>query len=45
MEKRYEDLIAGYIKNKIGISDHFLNDDLCEHLKNNLMFLNEKKLM
>ena len=45
MEKRYEDLIAGYIKNKIGISDHFLNDDLCEHLKNNLMSLNEEKLM
>ena len=45
MEKRYEDLIAGYIKNKIGISDHFLNDDLCEHLKNNLMSLNEEKHM
>jgi len=45
MENRYEDLIAGYIKNKIGISEHFLNDDLCEHLRTNLKVLQEKKLL
>ena len=41
MEADFEDLIAGYIANEIGISEHFLNVGLCEHLASNLMLLHE----
>lgn len=40
MEASFETLIASYIENKVGISEDFLNDELCEHLKNNLLTLN-----
>lgn len=39
METDFEELIAGYIENKIGISQHFLTDALCEHLASNLLQL------
>jgi SM-20-related protein len=45
MEARFEDLIAGYLKDKVGISEHFLSDALCEHLKDNLLILNDQNLM
>lgn len=45
MEARFEDLIAGYLKDKVGISEHFLSDALCEHLKDNLLLLNDHNLM
>jgi len=41
MKVDFEHLIAGYIENKIGISDHFLSDSLCEHLASNLLLLHE----
>jgi SM-20-related protein len=41
MEADFEDLIAGYVADKIGISDHFLSDGLCEHLASNLLLLHE----
>lgn len=40
MEASFETLIASYIENKVGISEDFLSDELCEHLKNNLLALN-----
>jgi SM-20-related protein len=45
MEARFEDLITGYLKNKVGISEHFLSDALCEHLKDNLLLLNDHNLL
>ncbi len=39
MEKDFEELIAGFIANKIGISEHFLSVELCQHLAANLMVL------
>jgi len=45
MDARFEDLIAGYLKEKVGISEHFLSDALCEHLKDNLLLLNDHNLM
>ena len=41
MEADFEDLIAGFIANKIGVSEHFLSDGLCEHLAANLLALQE----
>jgi SM-20-related protein len=45
MEARFEDLIAGYLKDKVGVSEHFLSAALCEHLKDNLLLLNDHNLM
>ena len=45
MEKNFEDLIASYIENKVGISEHFLTDELANNLKQNLYSLNEKNLL
>lgn len=45
MNARFEDLITGYLKDKVGISEHFLSDDLCEHLKDNLLALNAEHLL
>lgn len=45
MEKDFETLIAGFIENKVGISNHFLNDDLANHLKVNLLALFDEKLL
>lgn len=45
MEKNFEALIASYIENKVGISEHFLTDELANNLKQNLYSLNEKNLL
>jgi SM-20-related protein len=45
MEKDFELLIAGFIENRIGIADHFLSDDLCEHLKSHLILLHADRLL
>ena len=45
MEKDFEVLIAGYIENKIGISEHFLNEALADNLKINLLLLHKQKLL
>ena len=45
MENSFEDLIASYIGNKVGISEHFLSPELANHLKQNLLDLNQKSLL
>ena len=45
MDASFETLIASYIENKVGIADHFLSDDLCYHLKSNLLALNDDQKM
>lgn len=45
MDANFETLIASYIENKVGIANHFLSDDLCYHLKRNLLTLNENLQM
>lgn len=45
MEKDFEILINSFINDNVGISDHFLSDDLANHLKANLLELHNKKLM
>ncbi|MEO8516229.1 MAG: 2OG-Fe(II) oxygenase [Flavobacterium sp.] len=45
MENSFEILIASYIENKVGISDHFLSDELANHLKENLLSLNHENLL
>ncbi|WP_029273564.1 2OG-Fe(II) oxygenase [Flavobacterium sp. KJJ] len=45
MEDSFEDLIATYLENKIGISEHFLSDELANHLKKNLLDLNAGSLL
>ncbi len=45
MEEDFEVLIESFIQNKVGISDHFLDDILANHLKDNLLeLLNKNKL-
>ncbi len=45
MENSFEDLIATYIENKVGISEHFLSDELAMNLKQNLLTLNNENLL
>lgn len=45
MEDSFEDLIASYIKNKVGIAEHFLTPELANHLKQNLLDLNQKNAL
>ncbi len=45
MENSFETLIASYIENKVGISEHFLSDELANHLKENLLALNHNNLL
>ncbi len=45
MDASFETLIASYIENKVGISNHFLSDGLCQHLKANLETLNANNLL
>lgn len=45
MENGFEDLIASYIENKIGISEHFLSEELLNNLKENLLHLNKNSLL
>ena len=43
MKDIFNELIDSYIDTKIGITEHFLNDDLAKHLKENLNILYAKK--
>jgi SM-20-related protein len=45
VEASFETLIASYIENKVGIANHFLSDDLCNHLKDSLLQLNANELL
>ncbi|WP_417937938.1 2OG-Fe(II) oxygenase [Flavobacterium sp. ZB4R12] len=45
MENSFEALIATYIENKVGISEHFLSTDLANNLKQNLLTLNQDSLL
>ncbi len=45
MENSFEDLIATFIENKVGISEHFLSADLAHNLKQNLIVLNQNSLL
>ena len=45
MERSFETLIATYIENRIGISEHFLSDALANHLKDNLLALHQSEQM
>ncbi len=45
MENNFETLIATYIENKVGISEHFLSTELANNLKLNLISLNNKSLL
>jgi SM-20-related protein len=45
MEKDFETLIASFIENNIGISNHFLSDNLSNQLKINLLALHKQKLL
>ncbi|WP_426091964.1 2OG-Fe(II) oxygenase [Flavobacterium sp. DSR3-2] len=45
MENNFEDLIASYIENKVGISEHFLSTDLAHNLRQNLIVLKQKSLL
>lgn len=45
MEKDFETLIVSFIETKVGISNHFLNDNLANHLKQNLLALFDEKLL
>ena len=45
MENSFEALIATYIENKVGISEHFLSTNLANNLKQNLIVLNQKSLL
>lgn len=45
MDANFETLIASYMEHKVGIADHFLSDDLCYHLKANMLALNDDQKM
>lgn len=45
MEDSFEDLIASYIENKVGIAEHFLTPELASHLKQNLLDLNHRNAL
>ncbi|MFV8376818.1 2OG-Fe(II) oxygenase [Flavobacterium sp. LB1P62] len=45
MENSFEALIATYIENKVGISEHFLSATLANNLKQNLLTLNQDSLL
>ncbi|KAB1156967.1 2OG-Fe(II) oxygenase [Flavobacterium luteum] len=45
MENPFETIIASYIKDKVGISEDFLSDALCEKLKQHLLGLNAEDRM
>ncbi len=45
MENSFETLIASYLENKVGISEHFLSNELANSLKQNLITLNHEHLL
>lgn len=45
MENSFEDLIASYIENRVGVCEHFLSKDLANNLKQNLITLKQQDLL
>lgn len=45
MEDSFEDLIASYIENNVGIAEDFLSPVLANQLKQNLLDLNQNKML
>ena len=45
MQENFENLIASFIENKVGIYDHFLSDALSNNLTSNLQDLHKQKLL
>jgi SM-20-related protein len=45
MENSFETLIASYIETKVGIANHFLTDELCQHLAQNILTLEGNQLL
>lgn len=45
LEQIFNQLIDSFIENKVGIAEHFLNEDLAAHLKNNLTQLYTENLL
>ena len=45
MENNFEDLIASFIANKVGVSENFLGKTLCDNLKANLIALDSESIM
>lgn len=43
MEDSFETLINSYLENNIGIANHFLSDELCQNLAENLLQLQTNK--
>jgi SM-20-related protein len=43
MENDFETLIASFIKDRVGVCDHFISDDLANNLKQNLLSLVKDK--
>ncbi len=45
MEKEFEQLIASFINDKIGITNHFITDDLAQKIKQQILALVSKNLL
>jgi SM-20-related protein len=45
MDASFETLITSFIENNVGIADDFLSAELCAHLKENLLALNDGALL
>jgi SM-20-related protein len=45
MNDTFETLIASYIENKVGIANHFLSDQLCQDLAQNILNLEANQLL
>ena len=45
MDNNFESFISGFIKDNVGISENFLSDELCRHLKANLLRLLKQNLL
>jgi SM-20-related protein len=45
LQQDFETLINSFIENKIGICDHFIQENLATHLKMNLLSLHQQKLL
>ncbi|HLA57770.1 MAG TPA: hypothetical protein VK622_03375, partial [Puia sp.] len=45
MNDKFEELIGTYIQNRIGISNHFITEELAVNLRKNLLSLDEEDKM
>lgn len=45
MEKEFEQLITSFINDKIGITNHFITDDLAQNIKQQILALISKNLL